>query len=343
MYRNKLSRRSHQSRAFTLVELLVVIAIIGVLVGMLMPAVQAARESARRTSCLNNIRQLVLACLNYESSRQRFPAGSGPMNLQGGALSNFGGSWLGEILPEMEMQSLADQIATGEGGCPTNDAMTHKCAQQAIPVAGFFCPSATSKSQMASDPTFGGGTTHYIGSAGPSVDGETSYDVYDPGSAGQGRIGTEGLFSPYTRRGSTVAFYTNRRAIATNDIRDGMSNTIALGESSCHDNNDFVAHRTGWTFGSFGGPVSDNGNTGFAPAAIFAVTSVGVDGINANRDYLADEDFRNSHCFNSPHSGGSQFAFADGSAKFITEDVEVQLLRSLTSINGSDFVAESEF
>ena len=343
MYRNRLSRHSHSSRAFTLVELLVVIAIIGILVGMLLPAVQAAREAARRTSCLNNLRQLVLACINYESSRQRFPAGSGPMNLQGGALSNFGGSWLGEILPEMEMQSLADQIATGEGACPTNDDMAHKCAQLAIPVAGFFCPSATSKSQTASDPTFGGGTTHYIGSAGPSVDGETSYEVYDPGSSGQGRIGTDGLFSPYLRRGTTVAFYANRRSVATNDIADGMSNTIAIGESSRDDNNSFVAHRTGWTFGSIGGPVSDGGTIGFAPSAIFAVTSVGIDAINAHRDYLADENFRNSHCFNSPHSGGSQFAFIDGSAKFVVDDIEAQLLRSLTSINGSEFVAESEY
>ena len=67
--------RSGNPRGFTLVELLVVIAIIGVLVALLLPAVQAARESARRTSCANNLRQLGLAALNFENANGKFPPG----------------------------------------------------------------------------------------------------------------------------------------------------------------------------------------------------------------------------------------------------------------------------
>src|SRR5256885_9408003 len=61
-------------RAFTLVELLVVIAIIGILVALLLPAIQAAREAARRTDCMNRIKQISLACLNYESAKKHFPS-----------------------------------------------------------------------------------------------------------------------------------------------------------------------------------------------------------------------------------------------------------------------------
>jgi prepilin-type N-terminal cleavage/methylation domain-containing protein len=67
--------QSRTSRAFTLVELLVVIAIIGVLVALLLPAIQAAREAARRTQCVNNVKQMSLAAANYESARNAFPPG----------------------------------------------------------------------------------------------------------------------------------------------------------------------------------------------------------------------------------------------------------------------------
>jgi prepilin-type N-terminal cleavage/methylation domain-containing protein len=68
-------RSSRRSAAFTLVELLVVIAIIGVLVALLLPAVQAAREAARRTQCVNNIKQMMLGMQNHESAKKAFPSG----------------------------------------------------------------------------------------------------------------------------------------------------------------------------------------------------------------------------------------------------------------------------
>ena len=90
--------------AFTLVELLVVIAIIGILIGMLLPAVQMVRESARRTQCLNNIRQIGLGLLNYEGSMEEFPPGWITENLAE-PIGETGWGWSAAILPHMEAET----------------------------------------------------------------------------------------------------------------------------------------------------------------------------------------------------------------------------------------------
>lgn len=100
-----------RSGGFTLVELLVVIAIIGILVGLLLPAVQAAREAARRMQCSNNLKQLTLANLNYESAYKRFPAMGyfgDPASNPGIGRANWPYSYAMQILPYIE-QGLCTQ------------------------------------------------------------------------------------------------------------------------------------------------------------------------------------------------------------------------------------------
>src|SRR4051812_12741704 len=99
----------NSSKAFTLVELLVVIAIIGILVALLLPAIQAAREAARRAKCQNNIKNLALAVMNYESARKRFPPGfvSQPSN-------NETWGWAVFSLPNLEEQALYDRLRPTE-------------------------------------------------------------------------------------------------------------------------------------------------------------------------------------------------------------------------------------
>lgn len=187
--------------AFTLVELLVVIAIIGILIALLLPAVQAAREAARRSQCKNNLKQLGLAVLNYESARKHLPP-SALVDLSVTSTAN-NGSWgvHGRILDYLEEESLRGLVDLEVGW----DA---QLAIDDVRIAGFQCPSDERASEVR---TFTDGR--------PSL-WPTNYGF---------NFGTWFVFDPSTREGGDGVFYPNSN-LRLAKITDGTSKTLLAGE-----------------------------------------------------------------------------------------------------------------
>ena len=130
---------SHR-RAFTLVELLVVIAIIGILIALLLPAVQAAREAARRTQCVNNLKQLGLGLLNMESALKKFPPSAHVFKNTSGAITDmYGWSWCVDILPYTEQKPLWETLEI-VGGKPLDNTLPHNQALGTA-ISNLRCPS----------------------------------------------------------------------------------------------------------------------------------------------------------------------------------------------------------
>lgn len=145
---------SNQRRGFTLVELLVVIAIIGILIGMLLPAVQQVREAARRSSCSNNIKQLSLAALNYESAYQKFPPG---IQVQS---SRYEYGWGTFLLPFIEQNNLYDLLADGITAHTPLSMIAESIRSTTIPT--YMCPSSI----MEEKSPFNCGRNNYAGNQG---------------------------------------------------------------------------------------------------------------------------------------------------------------------------------
>jgi prepilin-type N-terminal cleavage/methylation domain-containing protein/prepilin-type processing-associated H-X9-DG protein len=202
-----------QRRGFTLIELLVVIAIIAVLIALLLPAVQAAREAARRTQCVNNLKQIGLALHNYHQINNTFPMGSslGIETLPYNFLAKQNWSYLAALLPELEGTGLYNAINFNFGVDTNTSVISYLINQTVInsQVKAFLCPS---------DPNAGGiyknsnnyygciGTTTNLTNAGASA---TSLSAYP----------TTGLFGMQVCYGIAQCI-------------DGTSNTIAVSEAS---------------------------------------------------------------------------------------------------------------
>ena len=229
MFRNQfIVDRKFKRDGFTLVELLVVIAIIGILIGMLLPAVQSVREAARRTVCANNIRQVSLAVLNYESAHQQFPKNQIGPGVANGSGSHGTGyySWLVELLPNLEQGNLHNQfdlrINNGDGASYKLDASHPNALAASTLVETFLCPSDTPNLN----------NEIILGSANPAPGnyaGNAGWPSYATGYTGE--RGASGIYNgaiPLEHPSSPVSWHAKR--IGMHSFSDGTSNTALLSE-----------------------------------------------------------------------------------------------------------------
>jgi len=227
------------------VELLVVIAIIGILIGMLLPAVQQVREAARRSACSNNLKQIALACHNYESAHNKFPPGrtSEPLaNTTGPGSPNYCGN-LQHILPFMEANNLDDTLVVVRNprkldpiGWWVNNANNRNAALTRVNT--FECPSdAGGEAEYYVDGVYGFapsgfllGIYYYPPLPANFLGGSTPY-------ARTNYLPVNGTSAPteggYWARYSGI-FY-NRSETGFGSIGDGTSNTLFYGEVSTYD------------------------------------------------------------------------------------------------------------
>jgi len=315
-------------RGFTLIELLVVIAIIAILIGLLLPAVQKVREAAARMKCSNNLKQIALAAMNYESGNGILPTGGIIGGSNYGTFCTYPGSCVGTLailLPYMEQTALFAQLPPSYFATPSTVApWAYSTApyttdgNQTGPLPGsqyqiktYECPSDNPNAFAPS------GMIDFIG-AGDDCTGSfnTNYTcvdyIYDltgsfaPRQPGAGNyVGCAGGNGPSMSRANTQyylfpgIYYVNSKVKMT-DITDGTSNTLAFGET-IGGNGVIRDFHLAW-FGASGLPVE----FGLADPA-------------TNSQGKATSEYN----FSSRHTGGIvQFAFGDGSVKGLSKSID---------------------
>jgi prepilin-type N-terminal cleavage/methylation domain-containing protein/prepilin-type processing-associated H-X9-DG protein len=294
---------------FTLIELLVVISIIGVLIALLLPAVQQAREAARKSGCQNNLHQIGIALHNYETSKGSFPMGYESWRSTDPLLSTPGWGWAAQILPELEQRVLYDAANIN---LPVEDPANQTV--RVVAVKTFLCPSDTHS-----------GKFNVVRQDGSTIaEAETMSYAANFGAGGQ--------IPQFPELGNGV--FMRNRPVRTQEIADGLSGTLALGERASR------MTRNPWA-GVMNGSVSVRtpmGNVtppGVDPGGVQVLARVGQTTLNSKFSDPAD--------FFGPHPGGAQFLLCDGSVKFIKDGINPGVFRALATRRGNEVVSASSY
>jgi len=334
--------RGRRKRGFTLIELLVVIAIIAVLIALLLPAVQQAREAARRTQCRNNLKQLGLACHNYENTYTMFPLGLG--------YSLWG--WKAYTLPYYDQANAYNQIDFSNGIDFTgtfcrgqgSSCYTSQHQARAITVAGQRHWAAIPYPVLGC-PTDPRGNLPYgagpAGACGPACQEIINNNYYGVCGDVDSRIRASGNYGPNTRHrimclqgGSCTEPFPGNPNLTSEyngmfgyalkvrvaNVTDGTSNTFMLGERAVDE-----AMSWGWFL---------TGNEGDGILGTGGPMWKGV--ISTAAGYTIPA----SPVFSSWHTGGAHFGMGDGSVRFISSNIDFVTYKALGTRAGGEVVGE---
>ncbi|QDU62190.1 hypothetical protein Pan216_30570 [Planctomycetes bacterium Pan216] len=301
----------HRRRAFTLVELLVVIAIIGVLVALLLPAVQQARESARRSLCVNKMKQWGVALANYADTNGILPVQSTFMDSGQGVTNR---SWMVHLLPYIDQQAIYDRMNMERSG-----VVAPNLAAIQRPLGAAICPSdplggvVGFGAEVTADLKIA--QTNYAGSVGDHLNGAPQ------GEGEQPPYGQRNASYPSATAASWTRGVMGRCGFSARprEVTDGLSKTIFVGE--------VVGFWCGWH------------NWGHQS---WATTAHPVNTFNAIAQSASNQEnvLTPGQCiiFRSHHLGGANFLFGDGAVRFLNEAMDGAAYRALSSRSEGEIV-----
>ena len=320
--RRELVMNTKNRRGFTLVELLVVIAIIGILVALLLPAVQAAREAARRSQCLNNIKQLGTALHNYHTARRTFPVGIDWLDSDhnralteweqyGPTRANFNAY----LFPYIEQTTTYDLI-----NFDVNDvlwAWGNNIEATHAPLTYLLCPSDGLGGAFSVSGNVRLPRNNYMG----------IFDGYQNGDC------------VYTGDRSRLAFFSAVRKTSMKQIVDGASQTMAIAEGLTGPAG--YGRGTAWTDQACGSVVfTEIGPNSRLPDRCDQGYCFN-DPANNRPSVLSADHRHTSTCgARSMHPGGVQTLMADGSCRFVPDEIDLNTWRALATIEGDEIIVE---